>query len=597
MADQPAAELYDGENRSPLFENQHTIMLIYDPQTFDIIDANSAACQFYGYTRAQLIALKLTDLNGLSLEQAASAWRDWQQAPRYPYVVKHRLASGEVRDVESYAGPIQLHGQTYQYAIVHDITPRKRIEDDLRRERNFVSAVLDTVSALVVVLDRAGRIVRFNRACERLTGYAFQEVANRYIWDMLLTPDELEAVRGVFEKLRAGDFPLDFENQWVTKDNRRRLIAWSNTVLTADDGTIEHVIGTGVDITERQLAEREIKRMSSFPLLNPNPVLEVDPAGAVIFCNPSARQFLAQQGLDTDGRQFIPADWLVVVGDLDQCPDEVVRREVPIGSLLFAESIHRPSGFGTIRIFAIDITVRKQAEAQLQQGNAELQARNVELDAFAHSVAHDIKNPLHIIAGYAELLSMNAERSPEEITAALASILRNVHKIGSITDNLMLLSEVRQKAISLQPLDMAVILDEVRARLAHLLDPQIELRLPASWPRAWGYAPWIEQVWVNFLSNALKYVSRPGCIELGVTPEPDGYWRFWIRDDGVGIAPAEQPHLFTAFYQTSRTSRGGHGLGLSIVKRIVERLGGSVGVESSGVPGEGSTFSFTLPAA
>ena len=104
-------------------------------------------------------------------------------------------------------------------------------------------------------------------------------------------------------------------------------------------------------------------------------------------------------------------------------------------------------------------------------------------------------------------------------------------------------------------------------------------------------------MWANYLGNALKYASRPGCIELGSTHEADGLIRFWVRDDGIGIAPAEQAHLFTAFYQTSRARPGGHGLGLSIVKRIVERLGGTVGVISTGVPGDGSTFSFTLPAA
>jgi signal transduction histidine kinase len=144
---------------------------------------------------------------------------------------------------------------------------------------------------------------------------------------------------------------------------------------------------------------------------------------------------------------------------------------------------------------------------------------------------------------------------------------------------------------------MALVLDEVWQRVAHLLDGQIEVRLPDAWPRALGYAPWIEQVWVNYLSNALKYASRPGCIEFGATHVPDDLIRFWIHDDGIGITPAEQAHLFTAFYQTSRARPGGHGLGLSIVKRIVERLGGTVGVTSSGVPGEGSTFSFTLRAA
>lgn len=597
MIDPPASEWSTGEEVCWLFENQHTIMLIYDPHTFKIIDANPAACQFYGYTRTQLAALKITDLNGLSLEQAAQAWRAWQDAPRQPYVLKHRLANGEVRDVEAYAGPIEFRGQTCQYSIVHDITRRKQVEDDLQRERNFVSTVLDTVGALVVVLDRAGNIVRFNRACERLTGYAADEVLHRHLWDILLTPEELDAVRTVFERLRAGDFPLDFENYWVTKDHRRRLIAWSNTVLPADDGSIEYVIGTGVDITERHQAEQEIKRISSFPLLNPNPVLEVDKTGAVSFCNPSALRVLEQQKQSAQVRLFIPADWPAIVSELDRWPTEVIRREVTIGELMFAESIHLAQGFGTIRIFAIDITERRQAEARLRQSNAELQARNAELDAFAHSVAHDIKNPLHIITGYAELLMLTTDRSPDELLSALTAIRKNAQKINSITDSLMLLAEVRQKALELHPIDMAAILDEVWLRVTHLLDGQVEVRLPEVWPRALGYAPWIEEVWANYLGNALKYASRPGCIELGATHEADGLIRFWVRDDGIGIAPAEQAHLFTAFYQTSRARPGGHGLGLSIVKRIVERLGGTVGVISTGVPGDGSTFSFTLPAA
>ncbi|MBI5563761.1 MAG: PAS domain-containing sensor histidine kinase [Chloroflexi bacterium] len=420
--------------------------------------------------------------------------------------------------------------------------------DDLQRERNFVSAVLETIGALVVVLDRAGRIVRFNRACECLTGFTFVEVKDRYVWDLFIVPEELTIVRGVFEQLRAGDYPLGFENYWVTKDNRRRLIAWSNTVLTADDGTIEYVIGIGVDITERQLAEQEIKRISSFPQLNPNPVLEVNKAGAVTFCNPSAQRLLEQQGLPPDGRCFIPSDWPAIVADLDRRPEDVVRREVAIGQLLFAESIHLAHGFGAIRIFAIDITERKQAEARLRQSNTELQARNAELDAFAHSVAHDIKNPLHIIGAYAELLTIDFDKWPAEaVLDSLRSIQSNVRRINSITDSLMLLSEVRQKALALQPIDMAAILDEVWPRLTHLLDRQIELRLPQAWPRALGYAPWIEQVWVNYVSNALKYARRPGCVELGATHEPGGFVRFWIRDDGLGVAPAEQAHLFTAF--------------------------------------------------
>jgi PAS domain S-box-containing protein len=582
---------------SRLFENHHAIMLVYDPETFNIVDANPAACRFYGYTRAQLASLKVTDLNGMTLEQAAREYQRVRQTGEQPYLLKHRLASGELRDVESYAGPIELGGKTYQFSIVHDITRRKQAEDELRRERNFASAILDVVGALVVVLDREGRIVHFNRACEELTGYAFAEVKDRNLWDLFLIPEELEPVKRVFERLRAGDFPLDFENYWLTRDGQKRLIAWSNTALVAEDGGIEHVIGTGIDITERRQAEQEIRHLSSFPQLNPNPVMEIDAHGTILFCNPGLIKSLEQLHLEPDARLFLPDDMPAIIHELRQRQAAMVRREVVIGDAVFAENIYLTPGFGTIRIFAIDITERKRMEEALQQFNAELQARNVELNAFAHTVAHDIKNPLHLLMGYADVLLNNFERLPAEtITESLQSILKNSRKINSITDSLLLLSQVRQADIVMEPLDMEAIVAEARLRVSHLIDDRTEIYLPAQWPRVLGYEPWVEEVWTNYLANALKYGGPAARIELGGERQPDGMARFWVRDYGRGIAPHQQVRLFTAFYQADY-SRGGYGLGLSIVKRIVERLGGTVGVESSGVPGEGSKFSFTLPTA
>ncbi len=130
----------------------------------------------------------------------------------------------------------------------------------LRRERDLLAAVLDTAGALVVVLDRHGHIVRFNRACEATTGYSFDEVRGKFLWDLLLIPEETAPVRAVFEHLRAGQFPSEFENHWVARDGSRRLIAWSNTALVGDDGTVEHVIGTGIDVTERREADELLRR-------------------------------------------------------------------------------------------------------------------------------------------------------------------------------------------------------------------------------------------------------------------------------------------------------------------------------------------------
>jgi PAS domain S-box-containing protein len=475
---------------------------------------------------------------------------------------------------------------------------RESAEEELRYERNFVSAILDVVGALVVVLDREGRIVRFNRACERLTGYSFAEVRNRCLWDLFLIPEEVGPVRQVFDKLRAGDFPLDFENYWLTKDGRKRLIAWSNTALVADDGTVEHVIGTGLDITERRQADLEIRHLSSFPQLNPNPVLEVDTAGTVLFYNPGTIKSLEHLGIEPDAQLFLPADFAAIARNLEQHHMNLVRREVAIGNAVFAESICLTPGFGTIRIFAADITERKRMEEALHQFNAELQARNVELDAFAHTVAHDIKNPLHVMMGHADVLLENYACLPvETIVESLHIILKSSRKLNSITDDLLLLSEARQKTVELAPLDMGGIVAEARLRVAHLIDDHATINLPETWPIALGYEPWVEEIWVNYLSNALKYGGRPARITVGGAVEPGGMVRFWVSDNGAGIPPDEQARLFELYYRAPHTPGEGHGLGLSIVKRIVECQGGTVSVRSSVAAGEGSTFSFTLPSA
>ncbi|RUR76223.1 GAF domain-containing protein [Chlorogloeopsis fritschii PCC 9212] len=147
------------------------------------------------------------------------------------------------------------------YLIYREFTQRKTVEDTLHEERNFISAVLDTVSALVIVLNPQGQIVRFNQACEQITGYSFDEVRDRYFWNLFLVPEEVEPVKAVFEQLRAGNITLNshnYENYWRTKDSSLRLISWSNTVLQDYEGSVEYIIGTGIDITERKRAEQHL---------------------------------------------------------------------------------------------------------------------------------------------------------------------------------------------------------------------------------------------------------------------------------------------------------------------------------------------------
>jgi PAS domain S-box-containing protein len=149
------------------------------------------------------------------------------------------------------------------HGVAFDISDMKRIEEELQEERNFVSAILDTVGALVVVLDDQGRIMRFNPACELTTGYSKEEVQGKCIWDLFLVPEEAEPFRAIFEVLRTDLLPQDYQSCWMTRHGDQRLIAWTSTLLPGSGDTSNYIIATGIDITERKHLEKAILDISA----------------------------------------------------------------------------------------------------------------------------------------------------------------------------------------------------------------------------------------------------------------------------------------------------------------------------------------------
>jgi PAS domain S-box-containing protein len=149
------------------------------------------------------------------------------------------------------------------HGVAFDISDLKHTEEALHQERNVVSAILDTVGALVVVLDPEGRITRFNRACELTTGYSLEEVRGKRIWDFFLVPEEVERFKSIFAQLSADLLPEDYQSYWVTRHGTKRLIAWSSTMLPGNNGTPNYIIATGIDITEREQLEKALLNISS----------------------------------------------------------------------------------------------------------------------------------------------------------------------------------------------------------------------------------------------------------------------------------------------------------------------------------------------
>jgi two-component system sensor histidine kinase/response regulator len=218
---------------------------------------------------AVLLDLSLPDSQGLMAFTKVHT-----QAAHTPVIVlsgmdDEALAVEAVRQgAQDYLVKGHVDGFSLARAIRHAVE-RKQAESQretaleaLRKERDFTFAVLDTLSALVIVLDSEGRIVRFNHACEEMTGYSGDEAIGKYIWDLLLLPEDVEPIKVVFRSLLTGVLSNQHENYLVAEDGERRLIAWSNTAIRDQQGRVEYIIGTGVDITRRRQAEQELRQAS-----------------------------------------------------------------------------------------------------------------------------------------------------------------------------------------------------------------------------------------------------------------------------------------------------------------------------------------------
>jgi two-component system sensor histidine kinase/response regulator len=239
---------------------------------------------------------------------------------------------------------------------------------------------------------------------------------------------------------------------------------------------------------------------------------------------------------------------------------------------------------------------QRKAESALRQRTDDLLAAQKKLETFTQALASDVREPLGRIVSFAQMLEKDrAALSDEELERYLHTIVQRGCEIVGVVDGLLAArAELPAEIVEeIGPLDMRRIVASVLERMAYMVrEYRAEVVAPRRWPAALGHGPWVEEVWANLISNAVKYGGQPPRVELGATVQDDGTVRFWVRDNGRGLATEEQVRLFT---RPDRAPATEFGLGLTLVQRIVEKLGGQVGVESE--VGKGSLFYFTLPAA
>lgn len=239
--------------------------------------------------------------------------------------------------------------------------------------------------------------------------------------------------------------------------------------------------------------------------------------------------------------------------------------------------------------FVVDISRRQEMITELKE-------RNIELDAYAHTVAHDLNAPLAGVIGLSELLiSAGDSFSKEEYKDALRKISSNAQKMMEVIREILVFSSIKKDKVRFQRVKMNELIKSVADRLLFQIDNSgTTLEVQENLHDANGVPIWLEEVWFNLISNAMKYGAEPPVIQIYSEKQEDGFVKFCVQDNGKGIS-TEKIEKISHFILDSIDSENGFGLGLSIVKRILDRLGGRLEIENN--PEGGAKFSFYLKSS
>ncbi len=498
--------------------------------------------------------------------------------------------------------------------LLLEITERKRVEETVYESEERLNDVAFSMADWIWEVDERGNYIYCSKKGQDIMGYSTEEIIGKTPFDFM-RPDEARKIGKMFSEIVANKEPIkDLENWNIRKDGEEICLLTNGVPILDKEGNLKGYRGVDKDITKRKLAEDALRKSGDQyrSLFNQiaDPVVVFDQKTKMIIdCNTA---MINKYGYTADELyKMTPIDLHPSGEDTERVKRNIDDKE----KILPNEYLHKGKD-GTIynvethtkEVFykgkeawisiIRDITERKQAEKELQQFAKQLQERNKELDAFSHTVAHDLKNPLGTIMGFAEFLFEGYSKfSNDEILNYLNLIIEDCKKSQQIINSLLLFANVRKSEISTEELTMGNIVNETIKRLTPMIKKSnAKITLPDVWPIAIGYTTWIEEVWVNYLSNAIKYGGNPPVIKIGADIckteiVPEGMVRFWIHDNGRCISEENQKLLFNTFERLNQVKTEGHGLGLSIVQRIIEKLGGEVGLESN----KGNLFYFTLP--
>jgi PAS domain S-box-containing protein len=626
-----------------MFRNHHISMMLINPANGKIVDANPAACKFYGYNLEEITSLKISQINTLPQDEIKQKIDVAMKGEKFYFQFKHKIADGSLRDVQVSSGTINIKGETRLFSIIVDITEQKLAETARQENEEKFSAIFECSPAAHSLYLADGKLIDVNSAFCKMTGYSKDEVIGKTTKELnLISPQEQQRMVEVMDKSN-GTFD-SFELAMTRRDGSifpvllsRRLIIFNN---------MQHGLGTAIDITQLKHVEKEKDKLLNIIERSLNEIYVFDAQTLrFIYINTGALSNLGYSLEEMYG--FTPLDIKpeytpeifnnlikpLINGEKERIIFQTIHRRknntaYPVEIFL---QIIKDGDQHVFLAIVNDITERLEAEFMLKERNEEINAQNEEYlqmneelnqvneelikakekaeesdrlkTAFLQNMSHEIRTPMNAIMGFSGLLVKNYNNKPK-LERFSEIINQRCNDLLEIIEDILDIAKIEsgRLSIDIEECDLNELFTELKAFFKEYQQRKGKNQIVFSMNTLGNSSDFIiatdrvklKQILINLINNAFKFTDT-GKIECICQLDGNNNLLFKVTDTGMGI-PSDKHQVifdrFTQLRQNQNLAYGGTGLGLTIVKGLVEVLGGKIWLESE--LGRGTTFYFTI---
>jgi PAS domain S-box-containing protein len=573
-----------------------------------ITDVNEATEQVTGVPRSELIGSDFSNY----FTEPDKAREGYQQVISdgyvrdYPLTIHH--TSGRTTDVLYNATVYRNGAGEVQgvFAAARDVTVQKQAS---QYARSLIESSLDPL----VTISADGKITDVNEATIKVTGVPREQLIGTDFSNYFTEPQKArEGYQQVFAQGFVTDYPLTIRH----KDGQLTDVLYNASVYKDTHGDVLGVFAAARDVTVQKQASQYARSLIESSL---DPLVTISADGKITDVNEATIKVtgvLREQLIGTDFSNYFTEpqraregyQQVFAKGFVTDYPLTIHHKDGQLTDVLYNASVYTDTHGDVLGVFAAarDITERKRAETELARYREHLEelvlhrtddlARsNRDLEQFAYVASHDLQEPLRAVGGFVGLLQQRYQgKLDEKADSYIGSAVDGVTRMQTLIGDLLSYSRVGTKGKAMEPTDPGEAVKNALTNLQASIEESGAIIQVDPLPTVRADAVQLTQLYQNLIANAIKFQSdKPPAIHVGARREQDA-WLFWVRDNGIGIEPQYAERIFMIFQRLhTRKAYPGTGIGLAICKRIVERHGGSIWVESQ--PGQGSTFYFTLP--